>query len=182
MATTPILSLTNTQLADPGNDPRSSGAKENFDAAMNTLLGLIDTFAGQVTGSYVTRFTTASGSVPNNLVGGDMGSSYTRSPRVLQEVIAYAPQTGALPTAFTQIDIQMQDGAGVFNSIFSANNLKPCVTASLGNYAINKVAVFRTGSWPAGRLVRAVVDASNAGTGSFIVCELFWKPSGSYTA
>lgn len=184
MAQTPVLQLQNTQLAD--GDPRSYPFKLDFDTNLFGAHTALDLHAGNMTGSCYTLFTLGSGTIsPAGSVGKDIGAEYTRTNRVLQEVVAFATNSGS--GGVTRIDVQVQDSGGTFNSIFSNNAFKPALSSSLGNYGVAKSATFLTSSWGAGKIIKASLDtaagdatAANAQTGLTVM--VFWKPSGSYGA
>lgn len=185
MATTPILQLNSIDLSDPAYDPRSYPARVDFDAALDTSLAAVDTFAGRLTASFCTRFYLTA-SLPEAItVAPPIGVDYASGPRILQEVVAFAFRSGS-GAGVTVFDVKMTDGAGTFNSVFSNLAFRPALSNSLGDYGVARANVFRTASWDPGRIIRLDVLGTTGGTGlgaqAGVNVLVFWKPSGSYGA
>lgn len=174
--------------------PMSYQGRLANDQALSGALVNLDDNAARVSGSFYSLFS-MSGAVID-VMGSDggagvLGVEYTRTPRIIQEVVAWAAASGS-GVLVTRLDVQVQQGPAPanFSSIYSNNAFKPAISSSLGNYGVSRTATFVSGAgampWPANTLLKVSVDAAHAGAGlnaqRHITCQVFWKPSGSYGA
>ncbi len=153
----------------------------------------IDQMAGCLTASCFTSFAVSSSF--DGIAGGSDGwAEYTRTDRVIQEVVAWAAQSGS--GGVTTIDIQIQQGpGGNFSSIFGPLGgptnaaMRVALSSSLLNYGLAKSgqANMVSGSnmvWKAGTLMKCLfTTAAGAPGGSAqknIVTQVYWSPSASF--
>jgi hypothetical protein len=168
-------------------DLRQSQARQDLSDDMTAL----DLFAAHATASFSTRFA-GTGTISVNQVGDLAGalnpSAYASGDRIITNVVAWAPLSGA--GGVTTVDVQKQfDSLGGFASIFAGNNSsRVALSSSIGNNVVVSVTSFVSGTapvWQAGKLLKPVVLSSTvpngAGNGQAVVVDVLWKPSGSYT-
>jgi hypothetical protein len=181
MAQSPVLQLSASVLAEL-NGP-NYWARSNDDAKENWNRDTVDSWAGNVTASFSTKFH-YSGSASDLLgEGGLIGTAYTPAARVIKEVVAWASASGS--GGVTTLDVKVQYGS--FSSIFTNDVLRPHLSASAGNYSLSKKSTFVSGSnmvWRAGTILRAellgAAGAAGASGQKGVTVEVFWVPSASY--
>ncbi len=189
---TPILGLESPNLESV---PPHYTRDLDSDRCHGNNTAAVDKFAGGVTSSFYSLFWVSSSF--DGPVGGDVGSEYTRSDRVIQQVVAYAAGSGS--GGVTTIDVQVQQGPVApsnFSSIFGTNGgaanaaMKVALSASLGNYGVASSSLFVSGSnmlWPAGTIIKTVFSTAAGAplatsTQKGITIQVFWKPSGTYNS
>lgn len=176
MANSPVLGLENI---DTASTPRSYTRDLEDDRQENANFNKVDAFSGLVSASFSSEFF-LSGTVSNNL-SSDVGSEYSKTDRVITDVVAWAARSGS--GGVTRIDVQrQQDGVGAaFVSIYSNNAFKPAVSASLGNYGVALGGTISGSIWKAGTFLKVVFDTA-ANVQADINVQVFYRPSGSYGA
>lgn len=195
---TGILQL---QIPDTSDTPATSYVDKLYDdQLLSSSLAILDNWSGLMTGSCYSIFGPSSGSLADLLAGGNndgFGMEYSRTDRVIQEVVCWVNNTGS--GGVTAVDVLIQQGVvqpANFSSIFAAGASKPGISgglggtvqpaATLGNRGLP--ASFVSGSntvWPKNTLLQvkmataAGVGGASPGRASGLTVQVFWKPSGS---
>jgi hypothetical protein len=188
MAKSPIFQV---DALSQASGPDRFEERVDQDRILNDLRDKLDLWAGKVTGSFCSKFE-RSGSAASLLADTAQifGSEYAREDRLVTEVVCFAARSGS--GGVTRFDVQVQQvpGATNFASLFSNNVFKPALSSSLGNYGVAKASTFTSGTtspWRKGTVLKVVLDTA-AGEANMLdgqdglVCQVFWKPSGSYGA
>ena len=188
----PVLGLPRVEIAT--NDVRQYNVEVDMENAINQGRQNVDQMAGLLTSSCYSNFTVSSSF--DGLAGGsDVWAEFTRTDRILQEVVCWAAASGSGGVTTVDIQVQGTPGAAAFTSIFGplggpANSaMKPALSASLGNYGLARSGqtLMTSGSntvWKAGSLMKCVFSTAAGAVGGSaqknIVVQVFWSPSGSF--
>jgi hypothetical protein len=175
---TPILKLNILDIG--GHEIRSFADRVDLENQLSASMVELDLAAGLMTGSYSTTLN-VSGTL-STVAGQFIGAHYAPTDRVIKEVVAFARLSGS--GGVTQVDLQLSDSGGVFNSIYSNAVFQANVSGGAGgtgNYGLAKAQTMRSSSWPAGTVLRAQLLTA-AALQSDLTVVVVWKPSGSYGA
>ena len=200
---TPVIGL---QTPDNAGIPGARGGDYadivTNDQTLSSSLSNLDAFAGLMSASCYSIFGPSSGSLADLLAGGNndgFGAEFTRTDRVIQEVVAWVANTGS--GGVTTVDVLIQQGAvqpANFASIFQTNATRPCISGGLGGTQAaltigpsGSSKTFVSGStmlWPAGTLMQVKMTTAAGASGaslskaSGLTVQVFWKPSASFYA
>lgn len=196
----PVSKVLGLQIPDTAAVPPDYSDKVANDQALSSSIANLDLFGGLMTGSSYSIFGPSSGSLADLLAGANndgFGAEYTRTDRVIQEVVAWVANTGS--GGVTTVDVQIQQGSvqpANFSSIFTNNSLRPVISGGLGGAQASLTIgpsgsskTFVSGSnmvWAAGSLMRVLMTTAAGQVGASpsratgLTVQVFWKPSASF--